>query len=168
MFRGSSACSKDREEERSAARAVSSSENACKGFPHSKLCEIFEWRREEKADIWIKSCWALSAFETEDLAANKVNRSVAYLFGWISRPNESLVQEADWLLREEWGWKNICFTEDAFTGALPFCWLFPNSFFLSSVCKAHLHLGASNMLSKGHFLRKCQGRGVHYSLEIGP
>lgn len=107
MFQGLSAHSQDLERERSATRAVSSSENASKDFPLSKLCEIFEWRREEKADIWIKSCWALSVFETEDLAANKVNRSVAYLFGWISRANKSLVQEAHWLLREEWGWKNI-------------------------------------------------------------
>lgn len=61
----------------------------------------------EKADIWIKNCWALSVFETEDLAANKVNRSAAYLFGWVSRANKSLVQETHWLLREEWGWENI-------------------------------------------------------------
>ena len=121
MFQGTSAHSEDQEQERSAARDVSSSENAWKDFPHSKLCEIFERRREEKADIWIKSCWALSVLETEDLAANKVNRSVAYLFGWISRANKSLVQEADWLLREEQGWKNIFFTEDAFTGALLCC-----------------------------------------------
>lgn len=107
MFQGLSARSRDQEQERSAARAVSSSENACKNFPHSKLCKIFKQRREEKADIWIKSCWELSGFETEYLAANKVNRSVAYLFGWISRANNSFVQEADWLPREEQGWKNI-------------------------------------------------------------
>jgi len=56
MFQGTSAHSEDQEQERSAARDVSSSENAWKDFPHSKLCEIFERRREEKADIWIKSC----------------------------------------------------------------------------------------------------------------
>lgn len=61
------------EQERSAARTVSSSETAYKNFPYSKLCKIFEQRKEEKADIWIRNCWTLSVFETEDLAANKVN-----------------------------------------------------------------------------------------------
>lgn len=44
------------EQERSAARAASSSETAYKGFPCSKLRKIFEQRKEEKADIWIKDC----------------------------------------------------------------------------------------------------------------
>lgn len=44
------------EQERSAARAVSSSETAYNGFPCCKLCKIFEQRKEEKADIWIKDC----------------------------------------------------------------------------------------------------------------
>lgn len=44
------------EQERFAAGAVSSSEIACKGFPCSKLCKIFEQRKEEKADIWVKNC----------------------------------------------------------------------------------------------------------------
>lgn len=63
--------------------------------------------KEEKADIWIKNCWALSVFETEDLAANRANQSVAYLFGWISRANKSLIQEEYRFPREELGWKNI-------------------------------------------------------------
>lgn len=130
MFQGSSSRSKDQEQERSVARAVSSSENACKYFPHSKLCEIFERRREDKSDIWIKSCWALSVFETEDLAANKVNRSVAYLFGWISRANKSLVQEADWLLREERGWKNIILLRMLSQVLFPFAGYSQTAFFL--------------------------------------
>lgn len=44
------------EQERSAAGAMSNSEIAYKGFPCSKLCKIFEQRKEEKADIWIKNC----------------------------------------------------------------------------------------------------------------
>lgn len=167
MFQGLSAHSRDLEQERSVARAVSSSENACKDFPQSQLCEIFEGRRE-KADIWIKSCWALSVFETEDLAANKVSRSVAYLFGWVSRANKSLVREADWLPREERGWKNIFLLRMLSQVLFPFADYSQTAFFPSSVCKAHLHLGASNLLLKGHFLMKYQGRGLHNSLEIGP
>lgn len=125
MFQGSSAHSKDLEQERS----VSSSENACKDFPQSQLCEIFEGRRE-KADIWIKSCWALSVFETEDLAANKVNRSVAYLFGWVSRANKSLVREADWLPREERGWKNIFLLRMLSQVLFPFADYSQTAFFL--------------------------------------
>lgn len=123
-------------------RAVSSSEDAWEDFPCSELCEILEQRREEKADIWIKSCWALSVFETEDLAANKVNWSVAYLFGWLSRVHRSLVQEAKWLLREEWGWKNIFLLRMLSQVLFPFA-DYSQAFFFLQLHKAHLHLGAN-------------------------
>lgn len=142
MFQGSGALSKDHEQEGAVGRVVSISEDACEEFPCSKLCEIFERSREEKADIWIKNCWSPSVFGTEYLAANKVNWSVAYLFGWVSRANKSLIQEADWLLREEWGWKNIFLLRMLSKVLFPFADYSHTAFFPLHLCKAHLHLGA--------------------------
>lgn len=48
MFQGLSACSKDQEQERSVVRSVSSSENAGKDFPHSKLCKYLNGRERRK------------------------------------------------------------------------------------------------------------------------
>lgn len=87
--------------------------------------------------------------------------SVACLSGWMSRKKTHCQGRIG-------AGKVFLFTEDAFTGALPFAGYSQTAFLLLSVCRAPLHLGASNLLSEGHFLMKYQGRGVHNSFEIGP